>query len=1267
MRLKRLELQGFKSFADRTVLDFGDQQLTGIVGPNGCGKSNVVDAVRWVLGETRPTSMRGAGMTDVIFKGSASRPPLSIAEVTMVLDNSGCELAERAAEVAITRRLYKSGEGEYLIDAERVRLKDVRDMLFDTGLGSRGYSVLEQGRIDAILSANPVQRRAIFEEAAGISRYRQRRHETELRLKRVEQDVTRLDDVMGELRSRVRSLKIQAGKAERYVTAKAEWTEGRTTWLRHRLHVLESALAQLAPELTRLEQELEDLRETRSGCELEIAEREEERSAVVAELDAVSTQAGELSSEISALEERRSQLGLRVTSWRASAQEEDDRAAELTGQLEQRRAGQAELETELAGIAEHLEAAEETAGGVAARARELGKTYKAARAASEEQNEAVLGCLQDRTAAQNTVRHLEGAQEPAEQRQVRADARLQEIDAVLAGVRTEVEATQAHVDAARTAVAETDEAHTLAAAAVEGVEAGLAEVSERRRTRELERAQLEAKVEALLDREAELATLSEGTRDLLEAVEQGDGPCEPAQLLGILADHFSIDLRLARALDVALGDKAQRLVAADAHVALDLLSWMRTEERGQVGLVVPRGIGAPDCPTPGDYALFARYGMAIEGRLCERVRCDEAMRPLAEALLCDVVIVSDLDLALELVGQEPGWRFVTPAGELVDASGVVGGHRELSHGAVGRRSSAADFQARMDQLDRALEGDLEQQTELERDLAERRELTLAAADERERARRELADLDGAARTARARLADREAARTEHEHELTTAMAEIARLGVDLAAAVEQRVACDERFQEQNGQLEELEIARRALKEEREALSKEEARAEVEVTRLRVERQAVARRVEDLARRDTEDEGEIVRAQGRARNYEANAVQGDSEIASISELAAGLVERRGELQAALEGLREREKGGAECIREVRERAEQVQRDLDAIGEGLSTARLSTQRLEMFREELSGRAREELSLEPHQLREDFTPDPELAEEGALDVLEAGVTELRERLDKLGPVNLDAVHELEEVSARLDFLEGEAKDLANARKSLAETIAKIDAESRRLFLETFEEVRINFQRIFRQLFGGGKAEIQLDPEAEDILEAGIDIVARPPGREMLSIALLSGGQRTMTALALLFAIFEAKPSPFCVLDEVDAALDDANIDRFLGMLEGFVSSSQFLVVTHNKGTMSACEALFGVTMQTKGVSSFVAVELEDVDEFAPGETTGKARGNPAPAAEGGGDEPAPSAAAGNEDGDEPIVELVPVKARARGQDAAEASEPAVETEAN
>lgn len=1244
MRLKRLELQGFKSFADRTVLDFGGRQLTGIVGPNGCGKSNVVDAVRWVLGETRPTSMRGAGMTDVIFKGSASRPPMSICEVTLVLDNEGGELEDRPAEVAVTRRLYKSGDGEYLIDAAKVRLKDVRDMLFDTGLGSRGYSVLEQGRIDAILSANPVQRRAIFEEAAGISRYRQRRHETELRLKRVEQDTSRLDDVMGELRSRVRSLKIQAGKAERYVVAKEEWTTGRTRFLKHKTARLDAALAELQPRIEELETSLDDLRERRAECEAEVHAQEQERSQVVAELDRVSVASGELGGELSALDERKTGLEMRITSWRSSAKEEEERANALSEQVAARRDRMNELESELSALEEAFDAADEIAGGARDRARELGARYKEARKASEAQNEVVLSRLADRTAAQNAMRHLEGAQEPARARIERAKERFADIEAHLASVRGEVTAAGEHVRAAETALAESDGTCERIAGEASAAEAGLAETAERLREFELERAQHRARVESLLDREAELATLSDGTRGLLEAIDSGEGPCPPEGLLGILADHISIDLRLARALDAALGDKAQRIVAADAHVALDLLRWMKEHERGQVGLVVPRGIGAPDCPTPGDFALFARYGMAIEGRLCEVVSCAPEMKPLAEALLCDVVVVSDLDLALELVGREPGWRFVTPAGEMVDASGIVGGHKEIGSGAVGRRSSAADLEAKIDELDRRLEGLAEEAQAGEERLAELRRSEREAVDSREARRRELSDLEGSLRAASARLADREAALGEHEREVGTAQAEIARLEVELGEAEAARAAAEAAFTQENEALEGLERARHGLEEEREVLSKEESRAEVEVTRLRGERQAARRQGEDLTRRIQEDEGEIARSEGRARNYEANAVQGDEECRSIDEERASLSERRSALETELEALRERERGGAQAIREVRGKAEQVQRELDSAGDELGKTRLVSQRHELHREELEGRAMEELELAPADLRADFEPEEELAEDSALDTLEQTVTALREKLEKIGPVNVEAVHELEEVSERLDFLEGQAKDLSEARRSLNETIAKIDAETRRLFLETFDEVRGNFQRIFRQLFGGGKADVILDPEM-DVLEAGIEIVARPPGREMLSIGLLSGGQRTMTALALLFGVFEARPSPFCILDEVDAALDDANIDRFLAMLEGFLDTSQFIVVTHNKGTMSACDSLFGVTMQTKGVSSFVAVELEDVEEFAPGETTGKARGD---------ESDSPSDESGDTDesaAEEPIVELTPARPRQDG----------------
>ena len=563
----------------------------------------------------------------------------------------------------------------------------------------------------------------------------------------------------------------------------------------------------------------------------------------------------------------------------------------------------------------------------------------------------------------------------------------------------------------------------------------------------------------------------------------------------------------------------------------------------------------------------------------------------------------------------------------------------MTQGAVGRRSSAAELALRAERADKEiaqLDGRLARLALSREEQAAR---VAAASEARDAAVREEGECSARAATAAARVADQELARAEHAREESQARSEIARLEVELAAAARAAEEAEQEFRAENARLEEIEQRRRELEEERDALAREEGRAQVESTRLAAELAALRRRLEDGERRDVEERAEIARAEGRSRNFTANAEQGVAEGQAIAESERALGTRRAEGEARLEVLRQEERAWAERAREVRARAEEIQRALDAAGERLSEGRLERQRRELAREELLGRAREELALEPDELCAGFEPDPALAEPEALLALEARVAELKAALDRIGPVNTEAVHELAEVQGRLDFLEGQARDLADSKKNLADTIDRIDGESRRLFLETFEEVQGNFQRIFRQLFGGGRADIRLE-EGVDVLEAGIDIVARPPGREMLSIGLLSGGQRTMTALALLFAVFEARPSPFCILDEVDAALDDANIDRFLGMLDGFLASTQFVVVTHNKGSMAACDALYGVTMQVKGVSRYVAVQLEEALTY--GESSADVRSRAARAI-----------VAPDGDGDvdresgERVVEIVPTRA--------------------
>lgn len=1141
-------------------------------------------------------------MTDVIFKGSVSRPMLAMADVTLVLGNESGVIEGRGPEVSITRRLYKSGEGEYLIDGERVRLKDVKDMLFNTGLGSRGYSVLEQGKIDAVLSANPVQRRAIFEEAAGVSRYKQRRHEAELRLKRVEQDVTRLADVMGELRTRVRSLKIQAGKAERFIEARTSWTEERRRLFRHRLHVSSVELDVLRPRLEELQGSLDDLRGERDGLEAEMGERDRERSAVALDLDQLSREGARLAGEVRAMEERKSQLELRVGGWEESAAEEVARAEVLHNEVEAHQDDLTAMGAEAEQLRGDCAGAKGQADELGARGHDLGVQYKELRAEAAEQNNLVLAKLHERTAAQNRVRHLEESQAPARDRLEHATARSTGMEGAITEARTAVDEEQTSVQALRGQLEECEVLHARYGERLEASEHSVEGVRGEIAGQELERARLMSRIESLLDREREREGLDVGTRRVLESVEREGVPCSSGSLTGLVADHLDCDTRLARALDVILAERALALVVESPAVAGAIADWLAVEETGQVGLVVPMGLAHTDARA---LPLALEGAQGVEGRLIDGVHARAGSEELANYLLRDVVVVDSVERAMALVQDNPDWRFVTPAGQCVDAAGMVGGKRKVTQGAVGRRSSAAELEIELESVRKAI---LIAEDGLEGEIAERDGLRLRMTeinDRRGEMGRKLSSSEAQFASAQQRCADREAALAVSLQEREKAQTEIDELVRDLEASTHSSVAAAEAFERENTVLEEKDVDRHRFEEEREELMRDESRARVEVTRLTSELGAVDRRIEDQTRRVIEMGEEIERTASRAAEFGRSVQQGVADGQGIVEHVGRLDVDRGTVEGKLAELRATDKAAAERMEEVRGRTDDVRRELDTKGDQLGEGRLDQQRLELGREEVLQRAHEELQLSEQDLRADFDPETEVVDD--VNALEARVQQLKNQLDKLGPVNTEAVSELDEVGGRLEFLEKQSADLASSRRSLAETIQAIEQESKRLFVETFEEVRGNFKRIFRQLFGGGRADVQLE-DGVDVLDAGIEIVARPPGREMLSIGLLSGGQRTMTALALLFAVFEARPSPFCVLDEVDAALDDANIDRFLGMLETFRANTQFIIVTHNKATMAACDTLYGITMQVKGVSRQVSVELEQVDDIVP-DTVGRA----------------------------------------------------------
>jgi chromosome segregation protein len=1235
MHLKRLELFGFKSFADRTVLDF-ERSLTGIVGPNGCGKSNVVDAMRWVLGEQRPTSMRGAEMIDVIFKGSASRPAMSVAEVTMVLDNADGLIEERGPEVAITRRVYRSGEGEYSIDGQKVRLKDVRGMLYDTGLGSRGYSVLEQGRIDAVLSQNPLDRRAIFEEAAGISRYRQQRSEIESRLRRVARDLERLDDVLGELKTRERSLKIQAGKAERYVETRDRWREQGLDLARHQLDLLDRSLDSSGGRTGELEERLGELRMLRESTEGDLAGREREQGALGGEVDRLTAASAELAGDLRALDERRDHLGKRAGALEESAGAEETRARELAEKLEARSEELADLERQAVALSAALEGAETHLESVSGELEKVRKDAREARAATSEQNELVLGGLHEKAGASNRVQALEESIAPLAERAGRvrdvleqARAGLEEAGRTAERARAEARRAEAELQAAT--------AHRAELARAEG-EAGarVLSLAENKGELELVCARLASRAESLRDWTREREELGAGAQRLLSAAEEGGAaPLPEDALAGILADHLSVPTADARALDAALGARARALVVRSDEDAARALAWLRAEEEGRAELVVASGLASESPPViapPADERVF--------GTLRSRVTAAEGYGPLADLALANVWLVRDLEAAAQLASAHPGAVCVTPEGDLADALGLAGGHREVASGPVGRRSAAAELDGQCAERTVELEAAVGRLAECEAERAELSGKLEEAIGAHETCAAEVARARAAEEAAEARRADLAERLSVSEAESTKVLEEERRLREELESARVRLGEAELRFETENARLAQLETERRAVEEGAEKLAADEVQARVEWTRQREQADAVRVRVEDLRRSVAETDTEAQRAGELSRTQLADAVAAREESEALAERRVVLLERRGETEDKLRDLRARESEGRAAIEEMRRRADAVTREVESLQEELAGSRLESQRHELARSELERRADEDFSLTLDDLREGFEAIPDLAEPGALDALSQEVHGLKKQLDKLGPVNLEAVSELEEVAERLGFLDGQRGDLVRSRAGLEASLARIDAESERRFVEAFDEIRENFLAIFRKLFGGGRADLRLG-EGESALDAGIDISARPPGREMLPLGLLSGGQRTLTALALLFAVFEARPSPFCVLDEVDAALDDANIARFLGMLDGFRGSTQFVLVTHNKGSMAACEVLYGVTMETRGVSRHVSVELDEVEEFVP-EATGRADVREA--------DPEEEESAGSPTEEivaetEPVVELAPV----------------------
>jgi len=1171
LKLHSLHLSGFKSFLDPTSLRFAGQ-LTAVVGPNGCGKSNLADAVIWVLGERSAKSLRGETMEDVIFAGSEGRKALGLAEVRLELETDPGFAAADDGRLTITRRVHRSGEGEYFVNGRRTRLKDIRSLLMDTGLGLRGYSMIEQGQIGMILSGKPQERRRLLEEAAGITRYKDRRRIAELKLEEARGNLARLDDLLSEVQRAVRSLKRQAAAARRYrekqieraelmqAVLRGRWArvQGELEQLRRRLEAEVNVDAELSAHLARDEARLAAEREAAEAAAQDLSNRHRAEARLAAEIEG---RQESLKSSRARLEE----IGRRLRAGAETADRQIARRRELDA-----------LETELGERRTRLEA-ERTEAATAVDADSERITVAARGVAEavervESLRAGLLSSLNGLTELRNRLHgeHLEREKATLRRRQVENEAAVRE------GRWAEAE-EQLGAAARRAGELET---------AVERAE----ETVRTARTRILE---LEREVESLAEERLEARTDLTGARQrqqlLRELVAAGrqrlEALGEALVDLGVeraeaLSGTLSVPAGWAAAVDLYLGEVAEAFVLASEEDSAPLA--VELAERGLSGALLRPRVSQDVAPEPADPAILGALGEALGLPAAVAAALPPAWR---------VATAADAE---RLARRHPGSAFLTREGIWAEA-GIV---------RVGRAGGPGLLQAG-DELG-ALEGEIAS-------LADR----LGGLDERAAtAECELVDARSALETAlagqethrqkqavaRARRDDLEAQRHRLTVERETLSTELEQLGAELArlAGREDRLQRElAEAQERHGELEgAFDAANQELERsrgEREATSTSGAsrrgRLEVlderlesvgaELRRLRAEAEAIERSLEAWGTEADELRG---------RRTEVEAALAETE----RQLAADLATHDGSQQELL-GLQEGLEARRDTVRELEQRLATTRAERDEARERLAGLRERRASARQDAEHLTEAFRQELDAAPP--AEAGTAPGHLAE------LEADLERCQRTLERLGPVNLLAAEEHTEQEERAQFLEAQRRDVAESVDSLRSTIRQLNQESGERFLTTFRDVNEGFGRTFADLFRGGHAEMRLMDE-DDPLDSGIEIAARPPGKRLQSLSLLSGGEKALTAIALLFALFRTKPSPFCILDEVDAPLDDINTLRFVELLRRMAGETQFLVITHNKLTMEAASTLYGVTMQERGVSQLVAVELDEIAEGEGGE---------------------------------------------------------------
>ncbi len=1185
MKLEKIVLDGFKSFADKVELAF-DAPITAIVGPNGCGKSNIVDAVKWVLGDQSAKSLRSEQMADVIFGGSSSRKSAGAAEVSLFFSNPNGtgrrQLQIETDEVQITRRIYKSGESEYRINNKACRLKDVRELFMDTGVGVKAYSIIEQGQVGQLLSASKAERRAIFEEAAGISKYKAHKKEALRKLEYTEQNLLRLADILSEVQKQLRSIKFQAGKARNYLQycdrlkelqvnySLAEYAKNRSLngEKKTQLEKLENQLVGIVAEVAK-----NDALMSESGRKIIETENELNRTGNC--LVAVQSKIEQNLQRIEFLRTRIAELQQRKENAEKRAEKLQEQKSLFEGDLNQ-------YGIELTDGEKMLEEKNRQTEQLQKAIQEIDTDCVRLYADLEDEKSGIIDIVRRTAQLHNEVQSISVYRNNLSSQKDRLSGRAETSQAELEKVLTEKAQHIARLGDIEKVLGELQQSLDSKHEEIEKIDS-LLETENRRLAQSKEvRSALNSELSVLTDMETRREGLNNAVKNILQNRSKFD------YVEGVLAEAITAEVEYANAVEASLEGRTDSLIINSTS---KLMADKETIERleGRVNFVSIDKI--EPFVDKKDFSKFPQ----IRGRLAEFVKGQSKYAPLIWKLLGKTLIVDSIDAAIEPAEQiGDDYKFVTLKGEFLSNDGAIKlGPLGKMTGLISRKSRLRQLQqmvAKVTEEIADVEGQIEKNSHAKEHLTKLcRELRTAIYE---------ANTEKMQVSSKLTVYEQNIKRLSEEQPLIAG--EIKLLEAQIAQSVQKEYDSKQKLQEletvnnqRTKHIEELEAEYSRQKAEQQRQTSRLTDLRVAQGQITEQIKALRQTIASLQSQIQENQTAMETAEGEIRNSKLEIQNSSRDVlgceAEISELFIEKEKNQQSsnlLQEKIEKLIEEQKRTEQLIRQKRAEQSGIE---SAIGE----LKIELSQLEVKGQGLVERVQEELQIDLVAAYENYKQSSV-----NWDKVREEIAELRGKIERLGNVNVDAIAEQEDLERRNEFLSSQLEDLNKSKAQLQQLISRLNTKSREKFKETFEEVRGHFQQIFRKLFGGGKADIVIE-DAEDILEAEIDIIARLPGKETMSISLLSGGEKALTAIALLFSVFKIKPSPFCFLDEVDATLDEANNERFNMMLREFQKDSQFVVITHSKRTMSIAEVLFGITMQTRGVSKKISVRFDHIDE--------------------------------------------------------------------